>query len=199
MKVFKRKYSGGSVLIISLWLLVILSLLFVAISRISHFDAKLSLRENENILNNIKIFSGIEIAKYFISKDANALFDSPQDIWYDLDEKVNEIFNANELEIKIEDLECKLDLNFLNEKIVRFLFDALNSIDVELDMDSEDFFSAYLDYKAMKLKESGNSHIDSIYELLMSEDFDYEALKILRNYFCINPNVKNIIINIQSK
>ena len=127
---FKRLPSrAGSVLIVSLWMLVILSLLAVAVSFHSHVRVKTNRVFEQWQVMDRKVLSWIDILRYHIDQDETPTVDSPEDEWYNpaalAGAKLPE--GAEEFEIFIRDEESKVNFNLVPESMLKAYFERFGS------------------------------------------------------------------------
>ncbi len=191
------KNKNGSVLIVSLWILAIFVVFLMSLSRLASFDAKMSMREQENFIAESLISSGIDLAKYYLESDKEPSVDSRNDEWYNSSESLMSIWDVKGLSINIRDIESKLNLNYVDSKIMNLLLASISD-KIELYSDIDDFIESYDEYVAEVFSNRGTSKFTSLKELLLIEGFDSRDFNLLSNYLCVNPAENKLMININT-
>ena len=193
--------KGGSVLIVSLWILTIFVMLVVSLGYRSHIEAQLCLREQEYFKAEQLLFSGMNLAHYYINADDDTSVDSIFDTWYNQIEFSDDIWESKDLSISIHDEESKININQVQKKALTHLFEYIDEEIKELHAPVEDLVDAILVWRGEESLKDKNIEaydvksepFDSLYELLLIKDIPYADFFVIKDYLTVYANDENIL------
>jgi len=121
------RLNRGSVLMLSVWFLALLSLVVSSLTFQVESGLKLVRRETESFLNHFLFLSGVHLAERAIESDPEPYYDSPLDAWYG-SIAVGEDWRRK-ISIHVEDENAKLNLNQMNRTVLRDFFELAGEKD----------------------------------------------------------------------
>lgn len=193
----------GSILIASLWLLMIFVLLVVSLGYRNGLESKVALREKEYFLSEQLLQSGINLFQYILERDKEPTVDSKHDEWYNPNSILSDLWESANISLEVQDAESKMNINAASDKQLELLFEAIEESGIPLYSDSEDLVLQIIEWRggetAKKEKRSfgevKGSRFVSLYELFFLEDFDARDFDTLRDYLTVYGNEKLVSIN----
>jgi hypothetical protein len=181
----------GSVLIVSLWLAVFLTLIAVSVGVRMRLDAQMmsiQLRQQEQ---RETLESGIQIGRYLIETDPDANEDSPRDPWYGA-HSLSPWTEAEGCEIVIGDEDGKLNINRASADLLRIFFEGLSSRGQVLETDPADLAASIVRWRgetpsfgsASSWKHKAQP-FETLEELLLVENITPQDFDLIKNYLTV--------------
>jgi type II secretory pathway component PulK len=194
--------ARGSVLIVALWMMTIFVMLVLSLGYRSNLEAKISLRAKEKRVNDVLLHSAVNLALYSIMSDSNPSVDSTHDQWYNSISFSEDVWPEANLSVSIVDSESKVNINTASAKQLRALFEAIHELDNRMHSDSEDLVTDILTWRGdatvqdrdVPHAEYKGGPFQSLYELLLLDEFDARDLPIMQRYCTIYGSEENSIM-----
>lgn len=178
----------GSVLIVSMWILMIFLILLVSLGFHASQEVLLMKREKENVQAKLDFVSSLTKVFELLSTDPDPHRDSPEDAWYGT-LTLKQPW-AKRVSIEVKDEESKINLNTAGETLLREFFKKISQ-ETALKEEEEAFTKAIL-------KQRAKNRIASFEELYLMEDIDPKNLEKLRPYFTVYPEAPQMNLNTAS-
>ncbi|MBN1492756.1 MAG: general secretion pathway protein GspK, partial [Candidatus Omnitrophica bacterium] len=122
---YRTIHEDGTILIISLWIILILSVLALSLGMRGALEAKIARFYHERVSEKALARTGIDLARFIIESDKDQRVDSRNDTWYN-PESIQQVLDANslrQLTIEIKDEESRININIASEKVLERLFE----------------------------------------------------------------------------
>lgn len=177
---YRHTNDRGSVLIVSLWSVSLLSIFLFSLAFQGGIQAKVMKRELSEFYGHQNLLSGLNLASQAIESDSEPHTDHLEDIWYG-ELKLEEPWNER-VSITAQDEESKLNLNSASETLLRTLLELLTE-EGELEFDSEPKEIAKAVTKWREKKKTKT--FESLEELLLLEEVSKKDFEILKPYFTV--------------
>lgn len=193
-----HNYSG-SILIVSLWILTIFVLLVLSLGYRSNLEATLSVREKEYFDAEQILFSGINVARYYINADEEPSVDSTYDTWYNQIKIAEDVWPSGSLSIRIVDEESKISINQAKERELTSLFLYIEEEIGAIEVSTEDLVSSILYWRgdsSIKGKSSlgydyKKEPFESLEELLLLPDITEADFVLIKDYLTVYTDSGN--------
>lgn len=201
-KTTRGGYERGSILIVALWLMTIFVMLVLSLGYRSNLEAKISLRAKEKRINDVLLQSAVNLAQYYLMSDRNPSVDSRHDEWYNSISFSEDVWPLENLSLAIVDAESKVNINTASAKQLRLLFEAIDELDTAMYSDIEDLVTDILAWRGdatVQDKDVPNAEykggpFQSLYELLLLEDFDARDMPLLETYCTIYGSSEDAVM-----
>ncbi len=119
--------TGGSILIVALWVLLIFTVIALSLGMRSAFEAKIARAFHDRFVDRSLARSGIDLAMFVLENDRDVRVDSQNDTWYNettLKAALNtDVFDR--LDILISDEESRININSAPRKILEALIEHI--------------------------------------------------------------------------
>lgn len=143
------KRRSGSILIMVIWILLLLTLLATSVSLRSRLGIKLSSFFTHRLENTYRMHSAVNLAAYFINKDDDPDNDSAIDSWYNTPQEFETFALSKEVSISIKDEESKINLNRVDKNnadapVLTAFFDILKQNNVRLKASASDLITSIM-------------------------------------------------------
>lgn len=194
------KKESGSVLILSLWVLMLLGVLATGIAFRARLETQILKIRMARQVTPYAALSEVNEARLQLEADTDSETDSREDTWYGVSEK--ETFS-----VEITDQENALNLNTVPPGVLELFFQRLPKEGVKLKTKPEVWTAGILYWRGSswikQRAETGayykKAPFESLEELFLIPGIEAEDVAFLRNYFTIYPNtLKFFKININT-
>lgn len=183
----------GSILIFSLWIMILLAMFAASVGFRSRLGIRLSAFQNSAQASHFQFQSMINLASFLIAKDEDPLSDSGQDPWYGNPKEFENFGYASDYTLKIEDEESKLNLNKSTEVILQNFLKVLSEHDVKLKTKSSDLIGSVITWrggssiqgKAAVGFQHKRAPFETVDELRLIQHIDSGDVELLRPYLTV--------------
>ena len=137
----------GSVFILFLWVLLLLSFFAMSVGFRTRLAAKIEGYELRRFEMNYDFLSAINLARFFIESDKEPTVDFVGDDWYGTPEEFKSMDLAKRFELEISDEGSKIDLNKVSEQFLLTFFGVLKKKGIKLETDPKDLTASILAWR----------------------------------------------------
>lgn len=191
----------GSLLIVTLWIMLILSAIAVAVSVRSAVDAKMTRFFYDRAHERYLARAGIDLGMYILESDKEPRIDSRNDTWYN-HESISEIIENEELSslmISIVDETRKININTAPESVISALFDSIHRNKPFVgnkDTMCDDLFDVLrkgsLGDNETAKKGSSDCVFQFLEQLSVLKSFTPADRNTLKDYVTVYPQIKDV-------
>lgn len=142
-----RKRDNGSVFILFLWVLILLSLLALSIAFRARLATKIEGYDRDRFELEYDFLSGVNLARFLIDSDGESRVDFMGDNWYGTPEEFKNMDFAKRFDLEIADEESKIDLNSASQPFLIRFMEILKEHKIKLETDPEDLSAAILGWR----------------------------------------------------
>ncbi|HNV85995.1 MAG TPA: type II secretion system protein GspK [Candidatus Omnitrophota bacterium] len=176
----------GSVLIVVLWVLAVLSLLTVSLALLTRLNTQMASGRLKRIETREHLESAVQFARYLIESDPHPQSDHPGDPWFGKHD-LSEWLPETPIEIDIRDEEGKINVNLASPELLKTLFGILIRNGKNLDTDIEELSASIVRWRGNEASfgtptsyPNKKAPFESLEELLLIERItarDFETIK----------------------
>ncbi|MFC1808823.1 general secretion pathway protein GspK [Candidatus Omnitrophota bacterium] len=199
----------GTILIVSLWVILIFSMVAVSLGVRGSLEAKIARFFYERTQNRALARSGIFLGKFVLESDKDTRLDGPQDTWYNQEsfKAALNVTTFDSLDLSIVDEESKININAASEKILSALFKHISNRGMNFENEKEDYVADILFFRGDSAfsgetslgKEYTGRPFRNIEDLLLLENCSQNDFNIIRDYITVFPyNGDQLIVNINT-
>ena len=148
----------GSVFILFLWVLILLSSFAFSASFRTRLATKIEAYDSHRFELHYDFLTGVNLARFFIESDQETSVDFMGDDWYGMPKDFVDSDFSKRFDLEISDEESKLDLNRASEPLLLKFFDVLGKNKIKLETDPKDLVGSVLAWRGQTAA-SGQSTI----------------------------------------
>ena len=130
--------KSGSVLILSLWVLILISLFALSVGFRMRLATKIERIQSDRFVQNYDYLSALNWARFLIESDDEPRVDHRADEWYGHPKQFEDMDFSRRFDLEIEDEESKVNLNRADQRLLLGLFEVLKRHEIHLETDPED-------------------------------------------------------------
>ena len=183
----------GSIFILFLWVLLLLSLFAMSVGFRTRLAVKIAGYETKRFGMSQDFLTAVNLARFFIDSDEEPTIDFKEDTWYGIPKEFSGMDFAKRFELEISDEESKVDLNKVSPAFLVKFFEVLKRHDIVLKMDPEDLAASIAAWRGMGSM-AGKSAVDlshkpkpfeSVEELRLIKGITQKDVEMLRPFFTV--------------
>ncbi len=184
---------NGSVFIIFLWVLILMSLIAFSVAVRSRMAAKIEGYELLRFETNYDFLTGVNLARFYIDSDPDPRVDSAEDTWFGTPKGFEGTDFSKRFELEIGDEDSKINLNKAQYPLLLKLLEVLVKHGKKFNTKKEDLAASILAWRGMTAPggkpqtgtELKRAPFESVDELRLIQYISPRDLETIRPYVTV--------------